>query len=222
MSAALNIEIGFDFICPWCLIGLRNLQTALAQLHAEQPQATVRLNWRGVQLLPTVPPEGLPFHAFYLRRLGGEAALRQRQAEVQRAADAAGARIDYSVIEVMPNTADAHRLLAYAGRHGSVAQRDALLERLLRAYFEEGDDIGNRLVLLAHGEAAGFERAAMEAELLGAEQRYHAGPGIGGSGVPFYAINGKLALTGAQPPAVLLATLREALAAGPTTEPPTP
>lgn len=222
MSAALNIEIGFDFICPWCLIGLRNLQTALVQLRAEQPEIAVRLNWRGVQLLPTVPPEGLPFQAFYLRRLGGEAALRQRQAEVQRAAAAAGARIDYSVIEVMPNTADAHRLLAYAGRQGSAAQRDALLERLLRAYFEEGDDIGNPLVLLAHGEAAGFERAAMAAELLGAERPYHAGPGIGGSGVPFYGINGKLALTGAQPPAVLLATLRQALAAAPSAEPPTP
>jgi predicted DsbA family dithiol-disulfide isomerase len=212
VSAALRIEVGFDFICPWCLIGLRNLQTALASLRAEQPQVTVELQWRGAQLLPDVPQAGWPFHEFYRRRLGGEAAMRQRQAMVLRAAEAAGARIDYSIIDIMPNTADAHRLLAYAQRHGSEAQRDNLLERLLRAYFEEGDDIGHPLVLLAHGVAAGFEHAALQAELRGAEQPYHAG-GSGSGSVPFYSINGELALTGAQPPATLLAAMREALAA---------
>ncbi len=214
MNILLDIEVGFDFICPWCLIGLRNLQTALAMLKAEQPEVTVQLYWWGAQLLPDVPQAGWPFHEFYRRRLGGEAAMRQRQATVLRAAEAAGARIDYSVIDVMPNTADAHRLLAFAQRHGSAAQRDALLERLLRAYFEEGDDIGHPLVLLAHGEAAGFERAAMQAEMRGAQQPYHAGGiGNGSSGVPFYSINGELALIGAQPPAALLAAMREALAA---------
>ncbi len=220
MSATLDIEIGFDFICPWCLIGYRHLQSALAQLRSEQSQLLVRLHWRGVQLLPDVPQAGLPFKEFYRRRLGGEAAMRQRQAMVLRAAEAASARIDYSAIAVMPNTADAHRLLAWAGGHGAAARRDALLERLLRAYFEDGDDIGNPVVLLAHGEAAGFERAAMQAQLRGAGQPYHAGGiGNGSSGVPFYAINGQLALTGAQPPEVLLATMREALAAAPAAEP---
>lgn len=214
MSAALEIEIGFDFTCPWCLIGLRNLQTALVFLKAEKPEVAVRLQWRGAQLLPDVPQAGWPFHEFYRRRLGGEAAMRQRQATVLRAAEAAGARIDYSIIEIMPNTADAHRLLAYAQRHGSGAQRDQLLERLLRAYFEEGDDIGHPLVLLAHGVAAGFELAALQAELRGAGQPYLPdGPGAGSSGVPFYSINGALALIGAQSPAMLLDAMREALAA---------
>ena len=213
MSAVLDIEVGFDFICPWCLIGLRNLQTALGLLRAEQPHASVRLRWRGVQLLPDVPQGGWPFKEFYLRRLGGEAAMRQRQAMVLRAAEAAGARIDYASIAVMPNTADAHRLLAYAERSGGTARRDAVLERLLRGYFEAGDDIGDPQVLLAHGAAAGMERAAMQAELRGASQPYHAGGiGNGSSGVPFYAFNGELAMTGAQPPELLLAAMRAALA----------
>ena len=214
MSAVLEIEVGFDLICPWCLIGLRHLQTALTQLGVEQPDIAVRLHWRGVQLLPDVPPGGWPFNEFYRRRLGSEAAVRQRQSMVLHAAAAASAHIDYSAITVMPNTADAHRLLAWAGRHGGPTQRDALLERLLRAYFEDGDDIGNPVVLLAHGEAAGYERAAMQAELHGADHPYHAdGIGNGSSGVPFYSFNGKPALTGAQPPELLLAAMYETLAA---------
>ncbi len=213
MKTILNLHVGFDFICPWCLIGKRHLQDALAQLRAERPEVEVQLHWLGVQLLPTVPPQGWPFEAFYRQRLGGEAAMRQRQAMVQRAADAAGARIDYSAIGVMPNTADAHRLLAWAGLHAGAAQRDDLLERLLRAYFEEGDDIGNPVVLLAHGEAAGLARAAMQAELRGAGTPYRsADVRAGMSGVPFFSINGRLTLTGAQPPAALLAAMRDALA----------
>jgi predicted DsbA family dithiol-disulfide isomerase len=206
----LNVEVGFDLICPWCLIGLRNLQDALARLRAEQPDVAVQVRWRGVQLLPQAPAEGWPLLAFYRHRLGSEAALRQRQAQVLRAAAAAGVRIDYDAIATMPNTADAHRLLAWAARHGSEAQRDALLERLLRAYFEDGDDLGNPLVLLAHGAALGFGRAAMQAALRGAGTPFQA-DGVGGGGVPFFAIGTRLALTGAQPPDVLLAALREAL-----------
>ena len=213
MSATLEIEVGFDFICPWCLIGLRNLQAAMATLRGEQPQVSVKLHWRGVQLLPDVPQAGLPFQEFYRHRLGGDTAVRERQAMVLRAAQAAGARINYSVIKIMPSTADAHRLLAYAATHGSAEQRDTLLERLLRAYFEEGDDIGNPLALLAYGESVGFKRDAMMAVLRGAEQRYQAdGVGNGSSGVPFYVFNGELAVTGAQPPEVLLGAMRQALA----------
>ncbi|NRR29379.1 DsbA family oxidoreductase [Oxalobacteraceae bacterium] len=214
MSAVLDIEVGFDFICPWCLIGKRNLDTALALLRAERPEVAARLHWRGVQLLPDAPAAGWPFMEFYRRRLGGEAAVRQRQAQVQRFADAAGVRIAYEAIAVMPNTADAHRLLAWAGTQGDAARRDALLERLLCAYFEEGEDIGNPLLLLAHGEAAGYERVAMQAELRGAGQTYRAGPIISG-GVPYFSINGGRALSGAQPPETLLAALRDALAAPP-------
>jgi predicted DsbA family dithiol-disulfide isomerase len=216
----LNIEVGFDFICPWCLIGKRHLQQALAQLRTERPDVTVRLRWQGVQLLPTVPPQGWPFEDFYRQRLGGEAAMRQRQAMVLRAADAAGVRIDYAAIGVMPNTADAHRLLAWAGRQGGqggedcTARRDDLLERLLRAYFEDGDDIGNPVVLLAHGEQAGFERAAMRAQLRGAGVPYRAdSPGAGVGGVPSFSINGGWPLTGAQPPEVLLDAMLKSLTA---------
>jgi predicted DsbA family dithiol-disulfide isomerase len=209
MRRLLRVDIGFDFICPWCLIGLRHLQAALRQLRAERPEVEVRLDWRGVQLLPLAPAAGWPFREFYLRRLGGETAMRQRQALVQRAADAAGVQINYGAIGVMPNTADAHRLLEHAGRQGSAAQRDALLEGLFRGYFENGDDLGDREVLLAHGVAAGFERSALLPGLRGAGLPYDGNAGAGG--VPTYSIGGRVALSGAQPPDVLLAALLDAI-----------
>ncbi|RJG27178.1 DsbA family oxidoreductase [Massilia cavernae] len=216
MTRQLQVEVKFDFICPWCLIGQRQLNRALAALRAEQPGMAVQVHWRGVQLLPDVPAAGLPFVEFYKRRLGSEAAMRQRQEQVLRAAEAAGGRVDYSAIAIMPNTADAHRLLAHASRHGTVAQRDALLERLFRAYFEQGEDLGNSEVLLAHGVACGFERAALRRELRGARVPFVAyGAGDGNSGVPLFTFDARLTLSGARPHDVLLGAMRHALATAP-------
>jgi predicted DsbA family dithiol-disulfide isomerase len=206
---ALRIDVEFDFVCPWCLIGLRNLQSALAELRAGG-QAAPEVHWRGVQLLPQAPPAGWPFHAFYLERLGGSEALRQRQAQVLAAAEAAGARIDYARIATMPNTADAHRLLEYAAQAGTPAQRDALLERLFGAYFEHGEDLGDAAVLLAHGQACGFEREPLTRLMRGAAAPFH---GAGTGGVPLFTFDGWLQLGGARPPAALLDAMRTALAA---------
>ena len=69
----LLVEVAFDFICPWCLIGKRNLERALRALASSRPDVPVRLHWRGVQLLPHLPAEGVPFKEFYAQRLGSEA-----------------------------------------------------------------------------------------------------------------------------------------------------
>lgn len=210
MRRALRIDVDFDFVCPWCLIGLRNLQAALAELRAIDAAVVVEVHWRGVQLLPQAPAAGWPFHAFYLQRLGGADALRQRQAQVLAAAEAAGALIDYARIATMPNTADAHRLLEYAGQAGSAAQRDALLERLFCGYFERGEDIGAPAVLLAHGEACGFEPEALARLMRGAAVPFGSGGGAGG--VPLFTFDGWLQLGGARAPEALLDAMRTALA----------
>ena len=76
MSRTLHVEVYFDLICPWCLIGKRQLDDALARWHTEHPQHPVQLNWHGVQLVQGLPPGGLDFVAFYERRLGGPEAAR--------------------------------------------------------------------------------------------------------------------------------------------------
>lgn len=212
MKRTLHVEVGFDFICPWCLIGLRNLQAAIAQLRTIEPEVEVAVAWRGVQLLAHAPAAGWPFLDFYRRRLGSDEAVRQRQAFVASAAAAAGVRIEYARIGVMPNTADAHRLLQYAVRGGGGVRRDALLECLFRAYFERGEDLGDAATLRAHAADCGVDDAGLAGVLLGAGVPFEAGGAADDAGgVPSFRIDGEPALTGAQPAQVLLAALRAAL-----------
>jgi predicted DsbA family dithiol-disulfide isomerase len=210
MSRQLAVEVFFDFICPWCLIGKRQLERALTALHAERADVAVSVTWRGVQLLPDMPASGQPFTEFYLRRLGSEQAVRQRQAQVREAASAAGVFIDFAAIARMPNTADAHRLLAQATRVGSLAQCDALLERLFGAYFHNGEDLGDRTTLLAIAESCGFAPAELADSLRGDGSPFSGA--MPGNGVPYFVFDQRLALSGAQPAEALLETMQQALA----------
>jgi predicted DsbA family dithiol-disulfide isomerase len=204
MNRPLRISVFFDFICPWCLIGKRNLSQALQLFASEQPAMRVELNWIGVQLLPDLPAGGVPFAEFYLNRLGSAEAVRQRQAQVQSAAASADVDIDLQRIARMPNTADAHRLLAHASALGNVAQQDQLLEMLFAAYFVHGQDIGDSATLLGIAEACGYPPATLANSLRGDAAPFK-GPGIACSGgVPTFVFNQSLVLSGAQPPQVLL------------------
>lgn len=214
MSTPLRIDAFFDFICPWCLIGKRQLDKALAQLAVVHPTVTVQLHWHGVQLLPHLPAAGVPFAEFYLDRLGSEQAVRLRKAQVQQAAAVAGVLIDLSDILRMPNTADAHRLLSRASQLGSAEQCERLLERLFAAYFQRGGDIGDQATLLAIAADCGFEPAALQDSLRGDGQAFvGAAASLGTSGVPYFVFDRRLAVSGAQPAEVLLASMLKALEA---------
>ena len=210
MITTLNIHVGFDFICPWCLIGKRHLQDALAQLRAERPEVTVQLHWLGVQLLPTVPAQGWPFEDFYRKRLGNDDAVAMRQGQVQQAAAAVGLRIDFSRITTMPNTADAHRLFERVGAQGNAVRTDILLERLYAAYFQKGEDLGCRETLLAIARSCGIEAEAVADSLKSDGSHFDGFPGAAG-GVPSFQFDGRLSVVGAQPAEALLGAMRQAL-----------
>lgn len=213
MSRSLRIDVFFDFICPWCLIGKRQLERALVRLHAQQADVEVELAWHGVQLLPDLPASGVPFAEFYRQRLGSAEAVRLRQAQVQQAAAAAGLEIDLTRIARMPNSADAHRLLACAAGLGSAAQREALLEHLFAAYFRNGEDLGDTASLLAIAAACGFEPAQLAPSLRGDGSPFVGeAAGMAGNGVPYFVFDRRLAVSGAQPAEVLLGAMTEALA----------
>lgn len=211
MTGTLRINVFFDFICPWCLIGKRQLERALTQLRASHPQVEVELAWHGVQLLPDLPAQGVPFVEFYRQRLGSAEAVQKRQAQVRQTAQSVDLSIDFSGISTMPNTADAHRLLERAAELGNVAQRDALLERLFAAYFHRGEDIGNSATLLSIAESCGYPRSALADCLEGARAPYNDG-GMSARGVPYFIFNRRQALSGAQPAEVLLQAMQQALA----------
>ncbi|WP_449431929.1 DsbA family oxidoreductase [Pseudomonas putida] len=213
MTSVMRIDVFFDLICPWCLIGKRQLERALEQFHISHPDVEVELGWHGVQLLPHLPAQGVPFVEFYRQRLGGDDAVRARQAQVRQAAATVGVDIDFSTIGTMPNTADAHRLLERADELGDAAQRDALLERLLAGYFHKGENLGDRDTLLAIAESCGYPEQAISDCLEGASP--YDDKGMGARGVPYFVFNRRQAVSGAQPAQVLLQAMQQALERSP-------
>ncbi|MDD2047782.1 DsbA family oxidoreductase [Pseudomonas putida] len=211
MKQTLSIEVFFDFICPWCLIGQRHLQRALEQLLVEQPDVEIDLCWRGVQLLPDMARTGQPFEAFYRKRLGSEEAVRQRQAQVRAVAEAAGVNIDFSRISRMPNTADAHRLLQRAVALGEPERVEALLAQLFAAYFQEGKDLGDPVTLLHIAQNCGLSPAQVADCLRGDASPFIGADDYPHEGVPCFRFNRQQVVSGAQPAQVLLGVMREAL-----------
>jgi predicted DsbA family dithiol-disulfide isomerase len=210
VSGRLRIDVFFDFICPWCLIGKRQLERAQHLLRVQQPDVEITTVWHGVQLLPQLPAQGEPFAEFYRKRLGSPEVVAMRQAQVQQAAMDVGLAIDLSRITTMPNTADAHRLLERVSVLGNVALGDALLERLFAAYFQNGEDLGCRETLIAIARLCGVEADTVSDCLLGDASPFDGFPGAT-NGVPSFRFDNRLTVVGAQPAEALLDAMCEAL-----------
>jgi predicted DsbA family dithiol-disulfide isomerase len=209
----LTVDVAFDSICPWCLIGKRHLARALALLADVEPDVMVQVRWTPVQLLPDLPDEGLPFMEFYIRRLGSPQAVLARQAQVNVAAAAAGLQIDFSRITRMPNTRLALRLLDYTATAGDARQIDAVIEQLFGAHFLHGRNIGDVATLVALALACGLDGQTVHAFLTDTTGTETASAHrlTAHEGVPYFVFNGQFALAGAHPPEVLLHAMRRAL-----------
>lgn len=208
MSRPIHIDAWFDVICPWCLIGKRQLERAIALWREAQPQQEVRVRWHGVQLLKDLPAPGLPFDAFYVQRLGSQAAVRARQQQVLAAAQAAGVSIDFSRIAAMPNTARAHQLLSAVAEQ-LPACHEALLEALYQAHFNQGRHVGDldTLLMLAAGQGipdawlADWQRQPQPPVYLSDSL-------AAANGVPAFVLDQSLSVVGAQSPEVFLQAFR--------------
>ena len=209
----LTIDVFFDFVCPWCLIGKRNLDTAVSRFVGLQPDLQVKVRWRSHQLLPYTPINGLPYQAFYRDRLGGPEAVAARRAEVQRAGRDAGIEFAFDRIEVLPNTAAAHELVDFAASLVGEAQCTALIDRLLTAYFIDGENIGDHRVLERLGRDCGLERESLKEHLAQSRDRagstgrrvLHGEPGV--SGVPHFVFSTGYAFSGVHSPEVMVALM---------------
>lgn len=215
IAAPLFIDIVSDVVCPWCYIGKRKLEAALAKLR-DEPNLDVTVRWHPFELNPDFPAQGVPRAAYLEAKFGGNARAEEIYARVR----AAGAEVDipfaFERIRLQPNTLDAHRLIAWAQQRGDAS---ALVERLFRAYFTEGRFVGDadELVALAAdcGLPPGESRAMFVSDRycadVEAECREARDAGI--TGVPFFIFNGRTAVSGAHDPQTLL----EAIAAARTT-----
>jgi len=198
----MRIDIYADTICPWCLIGKRRLERALA----ERPQPEVAITWRAFQLNPSMPPEGMERSRYMELKFGGADRARQVYEPVLAAGAAEGIAFAFDRMTRTPNTALSHRLVRYATTLG---RGEAAMEAVFQAYFSEARDIGDPAVLLEVGQSVGLEHSPLAAylagtegllEVLGEDARARE---IGIQGVPTYIFDAKYLLSGAHPPEVL-------------------
>jgi len=206
----MKIEIVSDVVCPWCYIGKRRLEKALALLGGE---VEARIEWLPFQLNPGMPPAGMP-RAEYRRAKFGSVE-RSRQLDARVAAEGRGEGIEFALerIERTPNTFAAHQLIDLAQEQGAGGK---VVDALFHAYFEEARDTGDAEVLLGIAEAAGLPRADVEARWSDAAQARRVAQleesmkALGISGVPTFIFERKLGVSGAQAPETLAAAMREA------------
>jgi predicted DsbA family dithiol-disulfide isomerase len=213
MSAAatpLRIEVVSDVVCPWCYIGKRRLEKALALVAGSLvPQIT----WLPFQLNPGMPAEGMPRAEYRRAKFGSLERGRQLDARVAAEGRSEGLEFALERIERTPNTFAAHQLIDLAQQAGTGA---AVVDALFCAYFEEARDVGDRGVLLGIAESAGLARAQVEARWADAAEARRVAQledsmkALGISGVPTFILERKFGVSGAQPAEALAAAMREA------------
>jgi len=208
-SEAVHIDIYSDVICPWCYVGKRRLERALAQLHGA---VQTRVRWRPFQLNPTMPKEGIDRKTYLEAKFGDAEAAQAIYGQVARAGTEAGIPFAFERIARTPSTFTAHRLIWLAGHHD---KQDAMVETLFRQYFLEGRDIGNVEILSQAAVSAGFDQTVIKTFLVsneGVEEvkaEEATGHRLGIRAVPYFLLNGTSALSGAQPPEQFLAAFRQ-------------
>ncbi len=215
-SDTVSIDVVSDVVCPWCYIGKRKLESALAGLVAKEPTVKASVRWHPFQLNPDLPQQGIPRKAYLQAKFGGEARAGDIYARVKAVGAEVGIPFDFDRIDVQPNTLAAHRLIAWAQERGDAEATSALVERLFRAYFVEGRAIGDTDELAQIAAESGLELTAAQAMLTSSEglavvsSEDREARDVGISGVPFFIFNGSTAVSGAHDPQTLLEAIAKA------------
>jgi predicted DsbA family dithiol-disulfide isomerase len=206
-SGPLTIDIVSDVVCPWCYIGKRNLEAALAA----RPVGDTEIRWRPYQLDATIPPEGIARRTYLERKFGTR--VDEIYARVAAAGREAGIDFAFDRIERSPNTLDAHRLIRWAQ---SAGRQNDMVEELFRSFFIEGRDIGDHAVLTEIAAAAGMDAEvvqrllAEDADKEPVREEIATAQRLGVTGVPFFIFAGRFGLPGAQPAEILANAMSKA------------
>lgn len=208
---ALSIDVVSDVVCPWCYIGKKHLEQALAK----RPDLEVELRWLPYQLDDTIPAGGMPREEYMLRKFGARERIEAMHERIREVGKADGIAFAFEKITVSPNTLDSHRVLRWAAEAGV---QDAVKERLMRAYFVEGENLADHATLARLAGEAGMVEAQV-AEWLATDVDADEVKGdierarrMGVQGVPFFIIDKAVGVSGAQPADVLVEAIDYALA----------
>ena len=201
----------FDTVCPWCYIGKRRMEQALAL----RPHVDIDLVWRPFLLNREIPADGIDRTAYLIRKFGSEARVRRIYGAIAQAGESVDIDFAFDRIDRTPNSVDSHRLIRYALLNGA---NPRIVDTLFFEYFIEGLDIGRQDVLQEIGARDGLDGAAIGAYLNSEEDidfvydentRAHR---MGVNGVPAFVFNEKMVISGAQEPRVLARMIDAAIA----------
>ena len=208
----MKIDVVSDTVCPWCYIGKRRLERALSVMAAPAPE----IAWHPFQLNPDMPAGGMDRKDYLAIKFGGAWRAERVYGMISRAAEAESMILDFAAVARTPNTVDSHRLIRHAGEAAGPEAQNAVVEALFRAYFEAGEDIGDRAALARVAGACGLDEDAARDWLdsgagAGAvrdrDRRFRE---AGVRGAPLFIVDGRYAVSGAQDPEVFRQVLSAA------------
>ena len=211
---AITVDVVSDVVCPWCFIGQKRLDKAVAAAG----DVDVHIRWRPFQLDPTIPPQGKDRREYMRAKFGSDERIREIHARIEPLGEAEGISFAFDAIKVAPNTLDAHRLIRWAGAAGEAVQ-NRLVRRLFQLNFEEGVNIGDHAVLVEAAREAGMDASVVstllptDADVEAVRTEIATASRMGISGVPCFLLEGKYAVMGAQDADTLADAIRQVAAA---------
>jgi len=211
---SITVDVVSDVVCPWCFIGQKRLDKAVAAVG----DVDVHIRWRPFQLDGTIPPQGMDRRQYMLAKFGSEQRIREIHARIEPLGAAEGISFAFDAIKVAPNTLDAHRVIRWAGAAGEDIQ-NRLARRLFQLNFEEGANIGDHAVLIEAAREAGMDASVVEtllptdADVEAVRTEIATASRMGITGVPCFLLEGKYAVMGAQEADALADAIRQVAAA---------
>jgi predicted DsbA family dithiol-disulfide isomerase len=206
---ALTIDVVSDVVCPWCYLGKKRLERALAN-EAGEP---IQVHWRPYQLDPSIPKGGLERRAYMAQKFGNDGRIEAAHERLNALGAEEGIAFAFDRIARAPNTLDAHRLIRWAYVAGA---QDKVVDRLFKLYFEEGRDIGDRALLIETAGECGMDKevvAKLFAEGADEEEvraEIAEAQNLGVTGVPFFIFAQRFGVPGAQSADVLATAIDRA------------
>lgn len=198
MKEKLKIDVVSDIACPWCFVGKKHLEEAIGKL----PQYDIEVNWIPFQLDPTIPEEGRNYEQHFINKFGSLEQFKVLSERVEEAGTKAEISFKFDRIPQIPNTLKMHKLLHVGGEEGI---GNSIKEAFFQAYFENGTDLSKDeslyQIMIEFGWSTSKTKQIIEDEKISeaVEQKMNYYKRLGVSSVPFFIINEKYTLSGAQP-----------------------
>jgi predicted DsbA family dithiol-disulfide isomerase len=205
----LTIDVVSDVVCPWCYLGKKRLERALAN----EPGEPIKVHWRPYQLDPSIPKGGLERRAYMINKFGDDGRIEAAHERLSALGAEEGIAFAFDKIARAPNTLDAHRLIRWAIVTGA---QDKVVDRLFALYFEQGRDIGDRALLIETAGECGMDKEVVEKLFAeGADEdevraEIAQAQNLGVTGVPFFIFAQRFGVPGAQSADVLATAIDRA------------